>query len=451
MLTLLLKYIEKEKLFISNDKVLLAVSGGLDSVVMCELFHKANLNFGIAHCNFQLRDKESDEDETFVESLAAHYNVSFHTTTFKTASLAKKSKTSIQVTARELRYKWFEAIRQEYDYNYIATAHHLNDSIETFLINFARGTGISGLHGILPKQQYIIRPLLFATREELETFAKKQKLNFREDSSNASDKYVRNKIRHHIVPVLKEINPGFEKTAAVTIQRLIDTENIYKTEIENKRASIVKSENNSTTISVRALKKLVSLNAYLYEFLMPFDFNASTIEEISAALNKESGKQFFSPTHRLIKDRDVLLIQKSKKEKPENERQFKITKSQTVLKTETFELHFKALKSANYELPTTSSTALIDFEKLEFPLVIRRWQQGDVFFPLGMKGKKKLSDFFIDKKLSLYQKENTWLLTSGDKIVWIIGLRPDDRFKITTKTKKVYRIEFQQSATNANN
>ena len=297
----------------------------------------------------------------------------------------------------------------------------------------------------MPKQQYIIRPLLFATRKELEAFAKKQKLNFREDSSNASDKYVRNKIRHHIIPVLQDLNSGFEKTAASTIQRLIDTERIYKTEIESKRASIVKSESGRTTLSIPALKKLGSLNTYLYEFLKPFDFNASTAEEISAALDSESGKQFFSPTHRLVKDRDALLIQKSGNEEREQTQQFKIKKSQTVLKTEMFELQFRILRAVKHELPTSNFIATVDLEKLEFPLEIRKWQQGDAFYPLGMKGKKKLSDFFIDKKLSLYQKENTWLLTSANKIVWVIGLRPDDRFRITDKTKKVYRIELRTS------
>lgn len=439
MLSSFLKYIEKENLFSTENKILLAVSGGIDSVVMCELFHLAGLKFGIAHCNFQLRDSESDQDEEFVEELSAHYNVSFHNTAFDTHSFAKKNKYSIQVAARELRYTWFEEIRQEYNYNCIATAHHLNDSIETFLFNFSRGTGIAGLHGILPKQRTVVRPLLFATKQEIEAFAKKQKLNFREDSSNASDKYTRNKIRHSIVPLFKKLNPDFEKAAAGTIQRLIDTECIYEHAIASQRAAIVKTTNNITSISIRSLNKLNPLQTYLYEFLKPFNFNSATVDEIQEALTGEAGKQFFSATHRLIKDRDTLIIQELDA-KALTSTIYKLKKNQKELVTETFKLQFKKLKK--YKISSANSSATIDFKKLEFPLEIRKWQKGDSFYPLGMKGKKKLSDFLIDKKLSLFEKENTWLLVSGNKIVWVIGLRMDERFKVTETTTEVFQIEF---------
>jgi tRNA(Ile)-lysidine synthase len=442
-----LTYIEKQKLIAPKHTVLLAVSGGIDSVVMVDLFHKAGLKFAIAHCNFQLRNTESNEDEQFVKALAHKYNVAFHVIKFKTEEIAKKNKASIQVTARELRYQWFEKIRTEHKYATIVTAHHLNDSIETFLINFTRGTGISGLHGILPKQGNIIRPLLFATKQEIENYAKKHKLSFREDSSNASDKYTRNKIRHHIVPILKEINPSFENAAEKAIQFLIDTETIYKNEIENKRASIVITNQNTTTLSIKALKALTPLNAYLYEFLKPFDFNSTTVEEIANALDNESGKQFLSPTHRLIKDRDVLLIEKSVKDESQT-LEYTIKKNQKIIVFNNQQLEFKIKPADKAKLSNNPSEAFIDFEKLEFPLTIRKWKQGDSFYPLGMKGKKKLSDFFIDKKLSLYQKENTWLLTSGNKIVWIIGLRLDDRFKFTEKTSKIVHIRLAQNTTN---
>ena len=228
----LLSFIQKEKLFNKTDKILLTVSGGIDSVVMCELFHKAGLKFGIAHCNFQLRAKESDADEFFVEELAEKYKVQFHSSAFDTSAFAKKNKQSIQVAARELRYQWFEEIRTQFDYKYIATAHHQDDSIETFFINLIRGTGISGLHGILPKQREIIRPLLFCTKNEIEIFSKKNKLKHREDRSNASDKYTRNKIRHKVIPVLKELNQNIENTIINDIERLKAVELIYKREIE---------------------------------------------------------------------------------------------------------------------------------------------------------------------------------------------------------------------------
>ncbi|MES2591433.1 MAG: tRNA lysidine(34) synthetase TilS [Bacteroidota bacterium] len=446
MVTSFLHYIQKENLFKIDEKILLTVSGGIDSVLMCELFHKAGLSFGIAHCNFQLRAEESDTDEEFVEALAEKYDVPFHCTSFDTKAFAKKNKLSTQVAARELRYQWFEEIREQYQYQYIATAHHQDDSIETFFINFIRGTGISGLHGILPKQGIIIRPMLFTAKQEIETYVKKHKIKYREDSSNASDKYVRNKIRHQVIPVLKELNPSLENTFTTTIEHLRAVESIYKKDIESKRLKAVKQGETGITISIEQLKKLQPISTYLYEFLKPFHFNASTVNEIIAALDGESGKQYFSASHRLIKDRALLLIEPIVKNgaiEGESPRAFPIKKSQKAFINEELELNFKILKkSPDTVLQTPNTIAALDFDKLEFPLHVRKWQQGDAFHPLGMKGKKKLSDFFIDKKLSLKQKENTWLLTSADKIVWIIGLRMDERFKITEKTQKIYFVEL---------
>lgn len=440
MLKAFTTYIENEQLFSKTDKILLAVSGGIDSVVICELFHKAGLKFGIAHCNFQLRKEDSNSDEEFVEALASKYNVRYHSAAFKTSSYAKKNKLSIQLAARQLRYHWFEEIRSEYKYNYIATAHHQDDSIETFFINLVRGTGISGLHGILPKQRKVIRPLLFTNKEEILLFAKKNKLNFREDSSNASDKYTRNKIRHHITPVLKELNPDFENTMANNIHRLKEMEQVYKNGIESKRSEIVKIGKDAITMSIQNLQKLSPLKSYLYEFLNPYHFNANTVEEIIQSLNKESGKQFFSSTHRLIKDRKSLLIT-GIEAKPGNK--IKVPQEQESIEASDIKLYFKTLKKTeNIKFKASNTIANIDFDKLSFPLEIRKWKQGDTFYPLGMKGKKKLSDFFIDKKLSIHQKENTWLLTSAGKIVWVIGLRIDDRFKITDTTRKIYFAEL---------
>lgn len=432
-------YIQKENLFLSSDKILLTVSGGIDSMLMCELFHKAGFKFGIAHYNFQLRAEESDGDETFVATLAEKYNIPFHSTTFKTSAFAIKNKLSIQIAARQLRYLWFEEIREHFNYKYIATAHHQDDSIETFFINLIRGTGISGLHGILPKQGNIIRPLLFTTKNEIEGYSKQHKLKYREDSSNASDKYVRNKIRHHIIPVLKELNSSLESTINNNIQHLRDVELIYKNDIENKRSKIVKKEKNNVFISIEKLKKLKPLSTYLYEFLKPYNFNASTVDEIISAIDGVSGKQFLSASHRLVKDRKFLIIEKLKVESLK----LKVEENQNDASTDDLRLKFsKFSKTSNFKLSTSNLTAALDFDKLEFPLEIRKWKKGDVFYPLGMKGKKKLSDFFIDKKLSVNQKENTWLLTSTGDIVWIIGQRIDERFRITDKTKKIYFVEL---------
>jgi len=454
LVTSFLNHIKKEKLFHPKEKILLTVSGGIDSILMCELFHKAGLIFGIAHCNFQLRAAESDADEAFVRTIAEKCKIPFHVVKFNTEVFSKKNKLSIQVAARELRYRWFEEIREQFNYNYIATAHHQDDSIETFFINLIRGTGISGLHGILPKQGYIIRPMLFTTKNEIEKYVKKNKLKYREDSSNASDKYVRNKIRHYITPVLKELNPGFENTINKNIQHLREVEIIYKNDIEAKRIKIVKQEKNTVFISIKLLMKLHPVTTYLYEFLKPFNFNATTVEEIIFSLDGESGKQFFSSSHRLIKDRKLLIIEpkiKTQQLRTKNlngkinstNSDIKILSNQGKIEMNGFKLNFKSkIFDPKSEIPASSSTAILDFDKLDFPLEIRKWQKGDVFYPLGMKGKKKLSDFFIDKKLSINQKESLWLLTSAGKIVWIIGQRIDERFKITDKTRKIYFVEL---------
>ncbi len=451
MLNTFSTYVEKEKLFKRTEKILLTVSGGIDSIIMCELFHKAGLKFGIAHCNFNLRADESNADEIFVEELAEKYKVQFHSVIFNTTEFAKKNKLSIQIAARQLRYKWFEEIREQFNYKYIATAHHQDDSIETFFINLIRGTGISGLHGILPKNGKIIRPLLFANKEQIVSFAKNNKLEYREDSSNNSDKYVRNKIRHKLIPLLQELNPNIHQTIANDIKRLSDTERVYKTEISNQHSKIIKKDKNTIRIPIERLKKLKPIEPYLFEFLFPLGFNSTTVDEIINCLDGQSGKQFFSSTHRLIKDREFLLIEpidpktRIKKtivrsqELPE--KKFLIKKNQKTIKLEDLEIQLRCINAKDHQLQLTKNFATLDLEKLEFPLEVRKWNKGDSFFPLGMKSKKKLSDFFIDNKIPVNQKEKTWLLTSKDKIVWVIGLRIDDRYKITDKTKKIYFAE----------
>jgi len=431
-------FIQQKNLFSLNDTILIAVSGGVDSVVLCDLFSKSKIKFAIAHCNFTLRNKESDEDAEFVETLSEKYNVPFHFISFPTSTIAKQKKESIQVAARNLRYEWFEKIRKEFKYDYIATAHHQNDSIETFFINLLRGSGIKGLTGISNKNGKIIRPLLFAAKEEILNYAKKNKLKFREDSSNASDKYVRNKIRLKLIPLLKEINPQAEQTISNTIQHLNEVEHIYNTTIETQRKKLVKEKANACYISIPALLKINPINCYLFEFLKPFDFNSAQTAEIIEQLKAESGKQFYSSTHRLIKDRTQLIIEPIHKE--ETKKEFIVTKKSKQIITDDIQLRFSIKEKMS--ISPSSKIGCIDFNKLLFPLTVRKWEKGDAFYPLGMKGKKKLSDFFTDKKLSISDKENVWLLTSNNEIVWIIGHRIDDRFKITDKTSKIYFVEL---------
>jgi tRNA(Ile)-lysidine synthase len=445
MLQAFIENIKKQKLVDPSSKILLTVSGGIDSVVLAALFHEAALNFGIAHCNFQLRGKESEQDEDFVEKLAEKYNVPFHSVAFETDDFAKENKLSIQVAARTLRYQWFEKIRKQFKYDFIATAHHKDDSIETFLINIIRGTGIAGMHGILPKQNNIIRPLLFANKKEITAFAKELKLKFREDSSNASDKYLRNKIRNKIIPSLKELNPSIDETIANSIQHLSEVEIIFRKEIEKKRKELVSVNRESISISIKKIKKLNPASIYLFEFLKPFNFNSSSVIEILNSLDAESGKQFFSESHRLIKDRETLIITEIKKRSVTEEKlkQIKVKKDQKKISLNGASLHFQTFpKTRNYKILVQPETASLDFEKLQFPLLIRKWQKGDSFQPIGMKGKKKLSDFFIDSKLSLIEKENVNVLISGNEIAWVIGYRISEHFKITNNTSKIYFAEL---------
>lgn len=434
-------YIQQEHLFNPKDRILLAVSGGIDSVVMCHLFHAAGLQFAIAHCNFQLRETESDGDEQFVKQLAVSCHVPFHTIRFDTKAYIKKNKLSTQAAARDLRYEWFEKIRKENNYSYIATAHHQGDVIETFFINLIRGTGISGLRSIVPKQGKIIRPMLFTSRKELLSYAEEHKIIHREDSSNASDKYLRNKIRHQLMPVINEFSPVAELSIIHSIEKLREAEIIYKQTIDEVRSRVCSKQHNTIRISIAELKKLNPISAYLFELLKPYGFNSSTVTDVLSNLDGEAGKEFFSLSHRAVKDRNYLLLEPliTIKTPPV----YFITKDQLELKTPNLNLEFQLLPyTAETSISKVDHRAMIDADKITFPLTIRKWETGDIFQPLGMKGKKKLSDFFIDKKLSLIEKENTWLLCSGEKIVWVIGIRPDERFKITETTKTIFSISL---------
>ena len=438
MLNKFIKYCQKEKLFKPDDKILLAVSGGIDSVVMAELFFLAGYDFGIAHCNFKLRGKDSDKDEKFVKELAEKFKVPFFIKRFDTFKYSDENKISIQMAARELRYYWFTELLEKEDYKYTATAHHRDDSIETFFINLIRGTGISGLHGILPKQGNVIRPILFAGRDKIEVFQKENKIKFREDKSNLSDKYLRNKIRHKLLPVIKEIEPDIEKVMQKNISRFAETENIYFKEIEKKKKKVVKEENEKIIISIDELQKLKPLKTYLFEFLLAYNFNFSDVENITNSLEGISGKQFYSPTHRLLKDRNNLIITPLSEDEIQ---EFFIEKTDKEILSP---LRLKIKIEKNIELSSDKNIACLDYSKLEFPLILRKWKKGDVFVPFGMTGKKKLSDFFIDQKLSIIQKEQIWLLCSGENIVWIVGYRIDNRFRVTKNTRQVCKFIFQK-------
>ena len=439
MLDKFLNFINKQNLFNKEDCILLAVSGGIDSVAMCELFHLSGFNFAIAHCNFKLRKDESNDDEAFVKSLAKKYKVQFYCKHFETEKFAKDNGLSIQMAARELRYGWFYSLTKLYKYNHIAVAHHIDDEIETFFINLIRGTGIAGLNGISVVNNKVIRPLLFTGRNEIEDFVKQNKLKFREDSSNKSTKYIRNKIRQKIVPILKEINPDFENTFKENADILKDVELIYKKTIEKKKHKIFKQVDENIVVSIDKLKKLNPLRTYLFEFLSEFGFNKNNIDDIIENIDGLSGKQFISKTHRIIRNRNELVISKIK---PTESVEFTINSKDKLLNYP-IQMKISKLKNTNgFAISKDKSVALLDADKLEFPLVLRKWKTGDTFHPIGMKTKKKLSDFFINAKLSIIEKENVWILCSNNQIVWIVNHRIDNRFKITNETKNILKLEL---------
>ena len=432
------KFIKKNNLFSKNDKVLIAVSGGIDSIVMLDLFAKTKLEIAIVHCNFQLRSDESMEDEKFVRSLSKKYKLQFFVKKFDTKKYASSQKISIQMAARELRYNWFEKIRKEICFDYISIAHNKDDIVETFFLNLIRGTGIRGLTGINAKNDKIVRPLLFADRKMIDSYRLENQLPFREDSSNKSIKYKRNKIRHQILPLFNELNPAFSDTILENIEKLAATEKIYATAIEDVKNKVISHSENQIKISLNELQKHKPYKTFLYELIYKFGFTQENVADICKSIGYVSGRQFFTKSHRIIIDREFLIITEKKT----------ISYEEFQINSETKEISVPiSLKLglnpsiSSDKIKKNTEIAYLDFDTLKFPLKIRKWEKGDRFFPLGMKKSKKLSDFFIDQKFSILEKENQWILTSEDKIVWIIGKRIDNRFKISEKTKKVLIIK----------
>ncbi|VAW24261.1 tRNA(Ile)-lysidine synthetase [hydrothermal vent metagenome] len=437
MLNKLTGFINKQRLFEPQQKILLAVSGGVDSMVMLFLFEQSGFNYSVVHCNFQLRGNESGQDEQFVKEYAGRLGVRLHTKQFDTEDYAKANGISIEMAARELRYEYFDGLAESYHYDYIATAHHQDDQIETFFINLMRKTGIRGLSGIKPKAGKIIRPLLFTNRKEIMNFAVQNNIPYREDSTNRSTAFRRNFIRHNILPKFEEISPAFRENVLASMQNLKEAESVYLDTLESDRRIVCTGRGDVLVVNIPSLLNTKFPKLLLFEVLSGFRFNPAVIEEVFASLGEGSGKQFFSPSHRAVKDRRELIIEPKKKP---GQGLFYIEKEDMEL-FEPIYITANLVDSQGFKMPRNNNIACLDFDKLEFPLIIRKWQQGEYFQPLGMQGFKKLSDFFIDEKMPIPEKENTWILYSGNKVVWIIGRRIDNRFKITKQTKTVYQLE----------
>ncbi len=440
MLEQFLRTIGEGQLIHPEQKVLLAVSGGIDSMVLLHLFEKSGLDYGVAHCNFSLRGDESDGDEDFVRDVVLKNGTPAFFERFNTREYAQLKGISIEMAARELRYTFFEQVRAENEYDWIATAHHQDDVIETFFLNLSRKTGIKGLSGIKEKSGGLIRPLLFADREMIEQYAAENYLDYREDSSNGEMVFQRNFLRHKILPLFTELNPAFKKNMLASITNLKDAEHVYSNALQLEKLKVLRNENNGVSVNIQQLEAATYPKILLHEILSEYNFNATVVDEVYQSLNSLSGKQFYSPTHRAVKDRATLFVSKRKQET--EERVYYIEKDDLEL-FEPLDLLVEHVDIAHFELEKNNKTASIDADKIEFPLLLRKWKQGDYFQPLGMTGMKKVSDFFIDRKIPLYQKENTWLLCSGKKIVWIVGLRLDERFKVSSSTQQVVKIKIK--------
>lgn len=434
-----LENIERKKLIEKGKRVLLAVSGGIDSMVLLHLFEKSGFDYGIVHCNFKLRGEESDGDERFVREQVQQHGIPAFFKTFDTSEHARLRGISIEMAARELRYNYFEQLRREQGFDCIATAHHQDDLMETFFLNLTRKTGIKGLTGIKEKSGVLIRPLLFAGREEIEQYSAKHYIEFREDSSNNEVVFQRNFLRHKILPLFSELNPAFKKNMLASIANLRDAEEVYTFEMEQHRQQVVHESGANLRIDIEALQALPFPRLLLLEVLSPLHFNPTVVNEVYRSLDAGSGKQFFSATHRLIKDRSQLFISEWKEEE---DKIYYIEATDSMVQAPQ-EMFIEKTDIADFKLVKSPEVACIDLDRVQFPLLVRKWKQGDYFQPLGMSGIKKVSDFFIDQKIPLHQKQDTWLLCSGKKIVWIIGQRLDDRFKVDENTRRVLKIDLR--------
>jgi tRNA(Ile)-lysidine synthase len=428
------KHIDQNFPQLKDKKLFLAVSGGIDSMVLVHLCAQLNLNFEVLHCNFMLRGAESDAETQFIESFCSSKGIPFHTKYFETNITAAKNKESIQITARNLRYQWFSEMIAQSQVKYVATAHHLDDSLETVLINFSRGTGLEGLTGIPAQNGYVVRPLLPFSRLEIEYFAAENQIQWREDSSNASDKYLRNKIRHSIVPLLKEMNAGFLDSFQNTVQHLQQAESLVDDATRLVYEKVVEEKENQLEINLTQLLKFQNYQAYLYQWMNKYGFSAWN--DIYDLVEAQSGKQVFSETHVLLKDREKLIL---------SERKYNNKEEVYIIESITSKVNIPlniSFCNVSYITETNSNCIFVNEEALKFPLTIRKWQEGDYFYPAGMNGKKKLSKYFKDEKYSLLDKKNQWLLCAEDQIIWIIGKRADNRFIANETTKNCIKIEL---------
>ncbi len=412
------EFIEKEDLFSKQDKILVALSGGADSVALTRILITLGYHCEAAHCNFELRGEESDRDEDFVRNFCRSLNIKCHSIHFETRRYAAQQSISIEMAARELRYNWFSKICEESDCQVVAVAHHKDDSVETMLLNLIRGTGINGLLGIRPKNGNVVRPLLCASRQEVVAYLHRMNQTYVTDSTNLEDEYTRNKIRLNLLPLMEEINPSVKDGLVKTASYLNDISKVYQQAIKESIDRIFITPEKE--ISIEKLMNEPAPQALLFEVLSPLGFNSTQVEEVYGSLNGQPGKRFISSQWQVVKDRDLLLIEKVKTAND---------KPQIIFE--------EVLLTKEFVIPKDKNTACFDANKFKGVISIRKWEKGDYFIPFGMKGKKLVSDFMTDSKFSLLKKEQQWVLSCNDQIAWLIGERTDNRFRIDDSTQKV--------------
>lgn len=431
MLTEFKEHIESNFPFLIGKKLLLACSGGVDSTVLAHLCVNTGLGITLAHCNFKLRAEESDGDEAFVRTLGKELEIRVLVKSWDTQSYVKQGKGSVQMVARELRYQWFNELMESGDYGHVLTAHHADDNLETFLINLSRGTGIDGLLGIPVQNRRVVRPLLEFSQSAILEFAKTEQLHWREDSSNSEAKYLRNQIRHKIIPELKTLHPTFLDNFKNTQKHLFQTNQVFNNHITQLRERLFLPTDLGSKIKINELSGLHPLEGYLYALFKDFGF--TEWNDVQGLLTASSGKEVQSKTHRLLKDREHLLLMAKESQNQEN---FQIEPEINQLDNP-IRLDFETVDQIE---KNNDQTIFVDKEKLNYPLLLRKWEKGDYFYPFGMQGKKKLSKFFKDEKVDIFSKEKQWLLCSGEDIVWVVGRRLDERFKVDGSTKKILKI-----------
>jgi len=437
-----IQFIKDEELFSSSDPILLAISGGVDSMVLLDLFRKFKFRFGVAHCNFQLRGEDSDQDARFVKDRCAQLGIPFYFRKFDTIQASENRKKSIEMTARELRYEWFAELLDTLDYKYLATAHHLNDSLETLIYNLVKGTGIRGLHGIPVKNGTIIRPLSFASRAQIEEYASGFGITFREDATNNDISPRRNLIRHKVIPHLREINPSLERTFLRTLKNIRETEILFDHAVDQQRKKLLLREGEQVKIAINLLQKQPAKATLLYELICDQGFNADHVDQIFNSINTV-GARFYSGTHLILVERKYLLIQ-PKTSSQKFYREFMRFPNQIKI-NENRILFIEELPYVPANKDQGKNVALIDAGKLDFPLIIRTWKEGDRFQPIGMEGKhKKIKAFLRDEKVNLLEKEKVLVLESAGRIVWVIGHRQDERFKLDEQSGQTLRIHWEK-------